>query len=818
MINHYLKKITFLAILFSALIAKAQVNNVLMASQFGGITNVNFNPAIADNPFKFDMNLFSAGIGIENNYIGINPKTFTNHDLFNDPNFQSDELTERLNGRPKKLYVGMQMQGPFSFMISFGKKRNNKNALAFSWHTNTVINIDGVSEELARSAYYGFGSKADSVTGFNYQNLNNQNFSMKALAWMDFGVTYSRVLYDKGAHMIKAGVTGKGIIGLAGIYLSAKNINYTVRNYDTLDINSSYLNYGHSTTFSSSASPSASDILSGKSKTSFAADLGLVYEWRPDKEKYKYDYDCQSWYRNDVNKYKLAAGFSIIDIGRVLFQRPGDVNSYYANIQGWDLKHSGINSIPTFDSVLNSKPNNFKSTQSGSFKIWLPTRFNLFVDYEIYKGLGLNLTGLISPTMTKDANQVHYPTTITLTPRYDMKWVGVYIPLSYNEYGNFGAGAGLRVGPIFVTSSNIITAFLNKATYAVNIQAGLKITIPYMKQRNRHRNTKLGDNVTDSICPSYTADLYKYFPNKKSDLVYSSPTPDKVGPGTYTIDRPNKKGGCPESATVTIVSRQGVTVGGNKTDGLCPGGTYDLTKLYPNDGYSSYAWNTPTPNAVKPGTYTLAVAGPSGCTDTATATINALTKPNLGGNKADSIFPGAKYDLTVLYPNIGYKTYTWAGVAKDAPVSVGRYQLVVTNADGCSDTATATITQKTPPALTKKEIETIKYAFDNLEFETGKDIIKQKSYVSLNSLAKLLLDKGYGLKIEGHTDNVGKADMNMELSLKRANAVKTYLVAKGVDGSKLETAGYGLTRPIADNNTAAGRQKNRRVEMSVIYR
>ena len=797
--------------------ADAQFFLGLRSSPYGGVTNVDYNPAIADNPFKFDMNLFSAGLGIENNYIGINPKTFTNHNLFNDPNFQSDQLTERLNGDPKKMFLGMQVQGPLSFMVSFGKKRNNKNAIAFSWHSNFITNIDGVGQELARASYYGLGAKADSITGFNYQNLSNQNFAFKTLAWADMGITYSRVLYDQGAHMFKAGVTGKAILGIAGAYISSKNFSYKFRNYDTLDIYSSDISYGHSAAISNGQNVSPSDILNGKSKVSFAADLGVVYEWRPDKEKYKYDYDCQSWYRNDVNKYKLAVGFSVMDIGRVLFAKPNNVTSYHANIVGWDVGHSGINSIASFDSVLHNT-NGFSVIPGNSFKIWLPTRFNLYIDYEIYKGLGLNLNGIISPTMAKDANQVHYPSTITLTPRYDMKWVGVYIPLSYNEYGNFGAGAGLRLGPIFVTSSNIITAFLNKATYAVNIQAGLKITIPYMKQRNRHKNTRLGDNVTDSICPSYTADLYKYFPNKKSDLVYSSPTPDKVGPGTYTIDRPNKKGGCPESATVTIASRQGVTAGGNKTDGLCPGGTYDLTKLYPNDGYSSYTWNTPTPNAVKPGTYTLAVAGPSGCTDTATATINALTKPNLGGNKADSIFPGAKYDLTVLYPNIGYKTYTWAGVAKDAPVSVGVYQLVVTNADGCSDTATATITQKTPPALTKKEIETIKYAFDNLEFETGKDIIKQKSYVSLNSLAKLLLDKGYGLKIEGHTDNVGKADMNMELSLKRANAVKTYLVAKGVDGSKLETAGYGLTRPIADNNTAAGRQKNRRVEMSVIYR
>jgi OOP family OmpA-OmpF porin len=212
------------------------------------------------------------------------------------------------------------------------------------------------------------------------------------------------------------------------------------------------------------------------------------------------------------------------------------------------------------------------------------------------------------------------------------------------------------------------------------------------------------------------------------------------------------------------------------------------------------------------------VTSATGCTDTATATVTANPRPNLGGNRADSIFPGKTYDLTVLYPNIGYPTYEWAGVSNFAAVPTGTYQLIVTDKNGCSDTATATITQKTPPPLTKKEIATIKYAFDNLEFETGKDKIKQHSFISLDGLAKLLIDKGYGLQIDGHTDNVGKADMNMELSLKRANAVKNYLIDKGVNGTKLETAGYGLTRPIADNKTAAGRQKNRRVEMSVIYK
>ena len=75
----------------------------------------------------------------------------------------------------------------------------------------------------------------------------------------------------------------------------------------------------------------------------------------------------------------------------------------------------------------------------------------------------------------------------------------------------------------------------------------------------------------------------------------------------------------------------------------------------------------------------------------------------------------------------------------------------------------------------------------------------------------------YGLRIEGHTDNVGTDESNLILSQKRANAVKNYLIKKGVDGAKLDAFGYGASKPIADNDTAAGKQKNRRVEMKITF-
>jgi outer membrane protein OmpA-like peptidoglycan-associated protein len=76
----------------------------------------------------------------------------------------------------------------------------------------------------------------------------------------------------------------------------------------------------------------------------------------------------------------------------------------------------------------------------------------------------------------------------------------------------------------------------------------------------------------------------------------------------------------------------------------------------------------------------------------------------------------------------------------------------------------------------------------------------------------------YNLSIYGHTDNVGADDKNMTLSQERAIAVKTYLLEKGVPENRIvEVKGFGETMPVATNETAAGKQQNRRVEFKVVF-
>jgi len=117
--------------------------------------------------------------------------------------------------------------------------------------------------------------------------------------------------------------------------------------------------------------------------------------------------------------------------------------------------------------------------------------------------------------------------------------------------------------------------------------------------------------------------------------------------------------------------------------------------------------------------------------------------------------------------------------------------------------------------VTEEDRRVVREAIKNLEFEFGKATIREKSFPSLQRVAKVLVDKNFSLKLAGHTDNVGSADANMKLSKDRAESVKAYLVEQGANPSRIEAVGYGKNQPIATNKTEAGRQKNRRVEFTL---
>ena len=123
---------------------------------------------------------------------------------------------------------------------------------------------------------------------------------------------------------------------------------------------------------------------------------------------------------------------------------------------------------------------------------------------------------------------------------------------------------------------------------------------------------------------------------------------------------------------------------------------------------------------------------------------------------------------------------------------------------------------KPAPEKPKPVAEKITFAADVL-FDFDKSVIKPEGRSKLDDLA----GKAKGVNLEvviaiGHADSIGSDAYNQKLSVRRAEAVKAYLQSKGVDAKRVYTEGKGEKQPVADNKTAEGRAKNRRVEIEVV--
>jgi outer membrane protein OmpA-like peptidoglycan-associated protein len=122
------------------------------------------------------------------------------------------------------------------------------------------------------------------------------------------------------------------------------------------------------------------------------------------------------------------------------------------------------------------------------------------------------------------------------------------------------------------------------------------------------------------------------------------------------------------------------------------------------------------------------------------------------------------------------------------------------------------------PEITEEVKQKTEIAAKNILFITGSARLQSKSFKGLNDVVAIMKENpDMLLAIDGHTDNVGSDERNQVLSEQRANSVKNYLVSKGIEENRITATGYGESKPIADNNTAKGRQENRRSELTLTY-
>lgn len=835
--NKILRSIIFTFLVFISTLTKAQDFQTFVHDNYAGATGMFYNPAtIADSRYKFDMEFFGISNRLSNNWVQLDNSIIFNWYKWQEANFKNNYLTMIANGQSKDVFLNLEAR-TLSFMASL----NEKNSFGFSFRARAIVNLDNVPEDAAILIFNG--NNVDTLLKHHVF----EDISQTAVTWGEYGLSYARVLTNtQSPHFFKAGITAKLLQGIGAIYFNEKYLEYDLTGPDTaLNVNAD-IRFG--------ITGNISDLTQFKfeAKPALSLDLGFVYEFRPDHQKYRYDMDGETnLWRKDQNKYKLRVAFSVLDLGSMKFQKQFNSGNFLIDTSLVDLATLHASTLVDLADSINK----FYGTENKDsyFSMRLPTTFNLAIDYHVIKGLYVNLAGRLALNQgIKHVEKVHYLSNVTLMPRYEMKWLGISLPIKYDQFKQLNFGIGLRLGPVWLGSTDLLAlAGVKQNIHGSDIHLAIKIPILYGAPKDKD-----GDKVSNKMdkCPSDPGTWeYKGCPDSDGDGIIdknddcpkiaglsafngcpdtdSDGIPDKLDecPKIAGLEKFN---GCPDTDEDGIIDKldscQDIAGLANfngcpDTDGDGIQDKYDDCPELAGQKEFNGCPDTDSDGLADNKDDCPEVAGPEkfkGCPDTdgdgirdvedlcpAVAGLDSLNGCPFIDTDGDGIQD--KYDAC---PKL-------AGPAsnKGCPIADSDNDSVPDKDDLCPMTP-GPVSNNGCPFIDKEIQEVLDTAFANLEFETGKSIILTSSYLSLDKVAEVLKDKpNFKLLIEGHTDNVGRDAANMSLSQNRALAVKNYLVSRGIDESRITAKWFGETKPIADNSTAEGRQKNRRVEMNIVF-
>ncbi len=448
-------------------------------SNYAGVHGIFTNPAsIADNRYVVDVNVIGLSLSFENDFLKLRNKGFLGMGNFSESYADWTDFREKAlfvdfdgtqRGETAKLYLGLDVMGP-SALISLSPN----DAIALGARYRVMTNFDDLGAEAARLAIDEFV-----VPPLWGRNFESDGASLDIMAWVEYFGSYGRVLWQDQNHLLKAGLTVKLMQGVAGMYMYADDLNYNFTNDDILTLQQSTLYYGHSENFEITE---YNDLYFNFDALGIGADVGLIYEWRPDGAAYNGRTGEQKINKDDrsATRYKLKAGFSVMDIGAIRFNR--DPDSYdrpigSISVVDWDLTQVQFNSIQDFDDTLNNRfPTSVQSNET-RFGMSLPTAINLFLDYQVYQGFYLGASAWMSPRGNNNFNKVHGVSRISLQPRYEMRWFEIGLPVSYQNFSGVDAGLYFRAGPVVFGSSNLLSKTFQDTIDGANIFMALKIPI-----------------------------------------------------------------------------------------------------------------------------------------------------------------------------------------------------------------------------------------------------------------------------------------------------------------------------------------------------
>ena len=794
----------------------------LAQSNYGGTNNLYVNPSsIADSRHRAYLNVVGGGLNFYNTYLQLDLPGPASQYYQGTREIRREYLNEQLTGGTKFASATAELRLP-SLMISLGPRQG----IAFTNRARSFAQLSNVSENLARLSRYGLGDAQR--LGLANQLLEDNSFNLNAGAYHEFALSYARTLTANQEHFWKVGGTVKYLAGMGGGYLLNDGTQYQVYGRDSIQLQNRNLSYAVVDPKYYSQTGFGYGMLYGSQRLGrgFGFDLGATYEWRPEHDQYQYRMDGRDWTDNSRNKYRLRVGLALTDVGAISYN-----SSQY--VQQGRLANNKTVQLGQLDTITIRKVSDISrtaqrlvglSSQGTEFTSYLPTTIRLTADYRLVKHLfaGLMWTQNVLPASTIGQRSI---SSLALAPRIEFSHLEVAMPLILaNNYQKFQVGAMVRFGPLFVGSDNLGGLLSLTTTTGADVYFGLGFAL----HKHRHHD-KDGDQVSNKLdkCPKEKGTWeFKGCPDRDGDHVQDAldECPDVPGlpqfkgcPDTDKDGIPDKLDAC--STVPGLAQFKGCPDtdkdGVQDSEDACP----DVPGLPALKGCPDRDGDGVT-DAVDQCPDLAGSPDHAGCPDTDQDGLydHEDACPAVAGPLDNKGCPYLDQDGDgVLDKDDACPTVAGPLDNKGCPFGDLDGDGVLDKDDACPQTP-GPASNKGCPVLLKEEVKVLNTAFANLEFETGKAIIKATSFSSLNELAQLLKNKPvFRLRLSGHTDNQGTPAKNLLLSKQRTLAVSRYLAQQGVPATQIKSEWFGQTKPKASNKTAAGRARNRRVEMKVMF-
>jgi hypothetical protein len=414
----------------------AQQYHALHGSDYAGATAIFNNPAANVNSrHAWDITLFN-----------LNTAFITNAFYLKNFKFPSVSNTEAI------LIPGTQSRTIHTTidigLLNSMYKLNNKSVIGggIRFRTLNHIKANPFAYDDSITSFHQF-LKANRTT--NYIDVNS-----KHAGWLEFDLNYGRTLFETPLRKINMGATLQIMKGISGAYASINRLSYleSTTNFDTAyQITNGGVAYAYSSNYDS-WSPyitTGGNLKQFVKNTPIALGLSIGAEFIWFRDEYNGE-------ENEPRQYNWKLGISILDIGFAKFKTSeytGNFGNPKTSLEDWQISNK-LQGVVDAKGLRDSLATLFDTTTAlpPTFKMRMPTRVIINSDHSLGKNIFINAQAslnLYSSTYGKTMN-LRELSLLTLTPRWETRNWGIYLPLQYNTQGQFWTGAAFKAGPLIM--------------------------------------------------------------------------------------------------------------------------------------------------------------------------------------------------------------------------------------------------------------------------------------------------------------------------------------------------------------------------------